>query len=123
MSQVENLMKTLEISREEALELIADDEDIDKGKAKDFDLTKEQEKNAKYYRQTHTKAKSTKPIKRERKPNVYKSDLIQYLVECLQDYENADFVQIANKEREIVFKNGQNAEFSLTLVQHRAKKS
>ena len=123
MSQIENLMKALDISREEALAMLKDDEDIEKGKPKDFDLTKDQEKNAKYYRQTHTKAKPTKPIKRERKPNVYKSDLIQYLVECLQDYEDADFVQIANKEREIVFKNGQNAEFSLTLVQHRAKKS
>lgn len=123
MSQVENLMKALGVSKEEALQIIADDNDIDKGKAKDFDLTKEQEKNAKHYRQTHQKKKSGKPVKREHKPNVYKANLIAYLAECLQDYNDADFVQIANKEREIVFKNSQNVEFSVTLVQHRAKKS
>lgn len=123
MSQVENLMKALGVSKEEALQIIADDNDIDQGKPKEFDLTKEQEKNAKHYRQTHQKKKSGKPVKRERKPNVYKVDLIAYLAECLQDYSDADFVQIANKEREIVFKNSQNVEFSVTLVQHRAKKS
>lgn len=123
MSQVENLMKALGVSKEEALQIIADDNDIDQGKPKDFDLTKEQEKNAKHYRQTHQKKKSGKPVKRERKSNVYKADLIAYLAECLQDYNDADFVQIANKEREIVFKNSQNVEFSVTLVQHRAKKS
>jgi hypothetical protein len=123
MSQVENLMKALGVSKEEALQIIADDNDIDQGKPKEFDLTKEQEKNAKHYRQTHQKKKCGKPIKKERKPNVYKADLIAYLAECLQDYADADFVQIANKEREIVFKNSQNVEFSVTLVQHRAKKS
>jgi hypothetical protein len=123
VSQVENLMKALGVSKEEALQIIADDNDIDQGKPKDFDLTKEQEKNAKHYRQTHQKKKSGKPVKRERKPNVYKADLIAYLAECLQDYNDADFVQISNKEREIVFKNSQNVEFSVTLVQHRAKKS
>jgi hypothetical protein len=123
VSQVENLMKALGVSKEEALQIIADDNDIDQGKPKDFDLTKEQEKNAKHYRQTHQKKKSGKPVKRERKPNVYKADLIAYLTECLQDYNDADFVQISNKEREIVFKNSQNVEFSVTLVQHRAKKS
>lgn len=123
MSQVENLMKALGVSKEEALQIIADDNDIDQGKPKEFDLTKEQEKNAKHYRQTHQKKKSGKPVKRERKSNVYKADLIAYLAECLQDYNDADFVQIANKEREIVFKNSQNVEFSVTLVQHRAKKS
>ena len=123
MSQVENLMKALGVSKEEALQIIADDNDIDQGKPKEFDLTKEQEKNAKHYRQTHQKKKSSKPVKREHKPNVYKADLIVYLAECLQDYNDADFVQIANKEREIVFKNSQNVEFSVILVQHRAKKS
>ena len=123
MSQVENLMKALGVSKEEALQIIADDNDIDQGKPKEFDLTKEQEKNAKHYRQTHQKKKSGKPVKRERKSNVYKADLIAYLAECLQDYNDADFVQIANKEREIVFKNSQNVEFSVILVQHRAKKS
>ena len=48
MSQVENLMKALGVTKEEALQIIADDEDIDKGIAKDFDLTKEQEQNAKH---------------------------------------------------------------------------
>ena len=123
MSQVEHLMKTLEISKEEALQLIADDEDIDKGKPKDFDLSKEQEKNSKHYRQTHTKNKTNKPVTRTRKPNVYKAEIIQYLFECLQDCENVKSVKIDNKERMISFKNGQNDEFSLTLVQHRAKKS
>jgi hypothetical protein len=123
MSQVENLMKALGVSKEEALQIIADDNDIDQGKPKDFDLTKEQEKNAKHYRQTHQKKKSGKPVKRERKPNVYKADLVQYLYECMCDYADANSVQIDNKERSLCFKNSQNVEFSVTLVQHRAKKS
>ena len=40
-------MKSLDITREEALEIIQDDDDIDHDKPKDFDLTEEQLKVAK----------------------------------------------------------------------------
>lgn len=45
--RIEHLMKSLDISREEALEIIQDDDDIDHNKPKDFDLSAEQLKVAK----------------------------------------------------------------------------
>ncbi len=39
---IAKLMKKLDISREEAIEVLRDDEDIEHGKEKSFDLTPEQ---------------------------------------------------------------------------------
>ncbi len=45
--RIAQLMKSLDITREEALEIIQDDDDIDHDKPKDYDLTEEQLKVAK----------------------------------------------------------------------------
>jgi hypothetical protein len=114
-------MKSLGCTKEEAIQIIKDDEDIDSNVKKDFDLSSEQEKIAKQYRNTHSKKKSDKKITRTRKPNEYKGEVIGFLAQKIAEF-GAKNVQIANKEREIVFKNDKNVEFSITLVQHRNKK-
>ena len=60
--QIQALMK-LGLSREEALQTLADDRDIDHGKPKDFDLSPEQMKNAKQYTKVGTRKTSTTSTK------------------------------------------------------------
>lgn len=76
--QIAHLMKTLDISEEEARQMIADDEAIDKG-ADLFPLTAEQEKASKQARGTGTRAYTF--TKRERKADNDKRFLID-LLEC-----------------------------------------
>lgn len=118
--KINQLMRSLGCTKEEAIQIIKDDEDIDKGLAKDFDLTKEQEKASKKYRSTNQRKKSDKPIKRERKPNKYKRWLINQLAESI--IYLVGNAEIKNVEREICFENDKGDSFSLTLVQHRKKK-
>lgn len=118
--QIQALMN-LGLTREEALQTLADDADIDKGKPKDFDLTKEQEKIAKQYTKTGTRKTSATPAKRERKENPTKATIIAEVFKFLNEkgYENAE---ITNKERQIAFKCGEN-DYELTLVQKRKPKN
>lgn len=119
--KIKQLMKSLGCTEEEAIQIIKDDEDIDKGVAKDFDLTPEQEKASKKYRSTNQRKKSDKPIKRERKPNDYKRWIIEELAETIILLTGD--ATISNVERQIDFENPTNGDtFSLTLVQHRKKK-
>lgn len=116
-------MRKLGLTDKEIEELIAADAAIDKGEKMSFDLTAEQAKEAKKYIKTGTK--KTPPVynldnengKRSRKENPTKAAIIQYLFECLKDYDN---VVITNKERQISFSCGDN-NFELTLVQKRKK--
>ena len=121
-SQKEKLMRTLGCTEEEALDIIASDKAIDQGKRVAFDLDPEREKMAKKMANAGTKKPTvykfdTKDKKRKEKPT--KGGIIQYLYECLADYEN---VAITNKERQIAFSANGN-DYELTLVQKRAKKS
>lgn len=95
--QIEKLMKTLNVSRAEALEIIETDKRIDKGE-KLFELDPELEAGAKKARQAD-RAKSTEPIKRERKADNDKGELVAVIAEAVAN-AGAD-VEITNKEREI----------------------
>jgi hypothetical protein len=121
--QIQALMN-LGLSREEALQTLADDADIDKGKPKDFDLSAEQLKNAKQYTKVGTRKTSTTPTKRERKENPTKALIIAELFKFLG--ENAEIfaenLEILNKERQIFFKCGEN-DYELTLTQKRKPKN
>lgn len=108
---IQTFMKNLEISREEAIELISDDEDIEKGVAKDFDLTAEQEKNARKARQV-ARGVSEKPIKRERKPDNTKRELIEILKTAVSAVDSD--LEVTNIEREIIF-HYQNRKFKIVL--------
>ena len=97
------LMQTLDISEQEALELIEDDEKIDKGE-KLCELTDEQKANSKKARQTGTRTQTT-PTKRERKEDTDKRFLISILYKALADNTNDAVVDITNPERQIDFEH------------------
>ena len=120
---IKSTMKALDLTREEAIEMWMDDHDIDQGKAKDFDLDPEKQKVVKEMTKAGGKARAKETKPRERKPNDEKREIIQdlngFLVNNCQNYINS--VEIANIEREITFKIGEN-DYSLTLTCHRKPK-
>ena len=115
--QIEQMMKTLHCSREEAIQVIMDDEAIDKGE-KLFEMTAEQKKAAKAMTNTGTKKRTV--TKRERKPDDEKAEIISIIAECLKAIEGFD-VEIIKGEREISLLIGQN-DYSITLTKHRPPK-
>lgn len=127
---ITNTMKTLEVSREEALEVWMDDHDIDAGKVKPFDLDPAKQKVVKEMTKAGGKVHSGESKPRERKPNEEKRAIIEALFHVMCDFHHAeeecitahvDNITTANPEREITFKIGENC-YSLTLTQHRKKK-
>lgn len=122
-TQKQKIMRVLEVSEKEAEEILAYDNAVDSGMKTQYDLTKEQEKETRKYRQADRKRTSYNFSKRERKPNATKGGLIQELYKFL--CENSEFstenVTILNKERQIGFQIGEN-KFELTLVQKRTPK-
>lgn len=120
--QVEKLMRLLDISEEEALQVIADDKAIDKGE-KLFEQTKEQKAVTKKMSAVGTRKAPTvynfDTTKRERKKDDTKEDFITKLAEFLENsYEN---VTILNPSKLISFKIGKDT-FELDLKRKRATK-
>ena len=124
-NRIASLMKSLHCSREDAIQVIMDDEAIDGGE-KLFELTAEQKKAAKAMTATGTKKKGS-TVKRERKPDEIKREVIATIAQNLdrccfgEDLSTVENVAIANPEREITFKIG-NDEYSVTLTKHRPPK-
>lgn len=96
---VEELMKTLNCSEEEAKDIIETDKAIDRG-ADPFPLTPEQEAVEKKMRQADRK-KEKVPRKVERKANADKREIMQVLDDALCDL--VDDVTLVNVERQIDF--------------------
>ena len=96
--QIAHLMNTLNISEEEAKQMIADDEAIDHG-ADLFPLTAEQQKASKQARGTGTRAYTF--TKRERKADNDKRFLIDLLERSLNGTANE--MTKTNPERQIDF--------------------
>ena len=119
-------MRSLKISEAEAREIIEYDNKVDKAKAKDkleFDLTDEQEKETRKWRQADRKPTVYDFSKRERKPNVLKGNLVTAFYNFLTSQNEFEILncEIANKERMICFEcDGEK--FDLTLVQKRHPK-
>lgn len=96
-------MATLDITREEAEQLIADDEAIDKG-AKLFELDKEAEKASKKARAIGTKtttATTKKP--REKKADNDKAQIMEEIREVISNLNGVSDIDVTNAEREMVF--------------------
>ena len=118
--QIQKMMKTLGLTEQEARELLADDAKIDKGQKMAFDLTPEQEENAKKARATGSKKPTAYKLeKRKRKENAEKRDILKALFELAEDcWDNAELV---NPERQVDFHlNGNH--YSITLTCHRPTK-
>lgn len=118
--KIQSLMKKLDISEAEAREILAYDEDVDKGKKTEFDLTPEQEKNTRKYRQAERKQTAYNFTKRERKPDLEKRQIIEEIAGFLSEKDGFD-VSIIKKEREISLIVGSN-DYSITLIKHRPPK-
>ena len=123
-SQKERIMRILNISPEEADDVLAYDQAVDRGEPTAYDLTPEQTKITRQYRQADRQPTVYKFQKRERKPNATKEGLVAEIAEFLE--KNSDFdtknVEITNKNREITFQIGQET-FTFTLVQKRKPKN
>lgn len=118
--QIQKMMKNLGLTEQEARELLADDAKIDKGQKMAFDLTPEQEKNAKKARATGTKKPTAYKFEnRKRKENTEKRDILKAIFELAEDcWDNAELV---NPERQVDFHlNGNH--YSITLTCHRSPK-
>ena len=115
--QIENAMRSLNLSREEAIEMLRDDEAIDKG-AELFELTDEQKKVAKQMTAAGG-GKHKEKVKRERKVDEDKHEIMQTLDDALCDI--ADNVDERKADSEISFSyNG--ARYTLKLIKHRPTK-
>lgn len=113
------LSKILKISIPEAKEVLEMDKRIDRGE-KLFELPPELEAGAKKARRADRK--KVENVKRERKPDEDKRELIQYLESSLEDAHHRDMdlddIIITNPEREMEFTyNG--IKYRLTLMRPR----
>ena len=105
--QVKKLMKTLNVSEQEAMEILNADREIDRG-AKLYSLDKEAEKESKKARQCDRK----KPMicksdssKKKNPANESKSAIISNVISALEQMDATE-ITIANPEREFTFKMG-----------------
>ena len=115
--EIVHLMKSLDISREEAEQLWEDDNND-----YESDEMKEMAEKAKKNGLLKVGARQAGPVTekkpRERKPNEDKRFLIDCLFDSLKDFDNCEIV---NPERQIDFLlNG--VHYSVTLTAHRAPK-
>ena len=125
LALAEKHMKTLGLSREDAIQLVLDDKAIDKGEKMDFDLTPEKKKVSKKYTGTGTKKRTVYKFDttKSKKENPVKQTIIAEIEQFLlkNDAICAENVEITNKERQIAFKKDGN-DYELTLVQKRKPK-
>ena len=123
--KVKEIMRLLDCTEEEALDVIRTDEIIDKGGRTEYDLPIAEEKAAlKIGRIDERKAKSANNKRgKVRAENPTKSGIIAEIAEFLTEKSQfaCENVEITNKERQIAFKIGENA-YEFTLVQKRKSK-
>ena len=98
--KIAKLMKNLDITEEEAMQLIEDDKRIDRGENL-FELSDEQKAIAKKASQAD-RAPIEGKIKREHKENADKQTLINSMGEFFASIGGSD-VCVLNKEREMTF--------------------
>ena len=115
---IERNMKLLDISREEATQMLEDDRRIDKGE-KLFTLTPEQEKASKKARQADRKKKTTvykfDTSKRKKPENKEKQIIITTLTESVEKL-GAENLDVTNNEREFFFElNGTKYKIVLSM--------
>ena len=113
-AEIQKLMKNLDLSREEAIQLLQDDDDD-----VTVELTPDQQKVANKMMQGDRK-KETAPRKRERKPDNDKRHLIDLLEIAVGHNPDVTDFEIVNVEREVMFRyNG--TLYRLTLMKPREK--
>ena len=119
--QIKKLMLNLDISEEEAIELINEDKEVDKMKMADIDndLTEEQKKNIKKAKSAVSENKKS-PKSREKKIDAVKAKMITEIADCLKACGYAD-VEITNVHKYIDFTFDGN-HYTVNLIKKNAKK-
>lgn len=117
---VERLMRGGHYSLEEATQIAIDDWRIDHGDRCEWEPTVEEEKAMrKATKVVGERKKSATPVKRERKEDAVKQELIALLAEALGAY--GEDVVVTNKERIIAFNVGEDS-FEVMLTKKRKAK-
>ena len=111
--RIAQIMKSLDLTREEALELLEDDDKIEHNQKMPFDLTKEQEKNV---RKMKNVARTVDAYGKQRtrtvKEDAEKLLLIKLIADTLS--EQTESLTVTNPQREINFEF-QNRKFKIVL--------
>lgn len=118
--EIDNLMKTLELTEQEAIETWLDDNDYTTNEQVE-ELTKKAKANG----TTKIGARinvENKKVERERKENPTKALIINQLWQKLAEIEHISNLKVENKEKLITFSLNGN-DYKLDLVQKRAKKA
>ena len=117
---IQKHMKTLHCTREEAIDVIKCDDEIDGGNTELFALTADQKKMVRNLTKADRNPNAKREVKRERKIDDDKLTVFNVLKEAL---EGAEIENLSCKnEAEISFTyNG--AEYTVKLTKHRAKKA
>ena len=117
--RIKAVMIAANCSYEDAVQVIEDDEAIDKGERLDWEPTIEEEKEMRKATRLKVDRKPSGERKpREREADTDKREIVAKVAEAMGQYEN---VEIANVEREVTFVID-GAEYSLTLTKHRKSK-
>lgn len=118
-AEIEQSMKSLDISKEEAIQMWLDDNDYTSNEEQE-ELDKKAAK-AHVNKNARGEKKESKP-RPPRKPNDEKRAIIDSLMGWAASLTWLDSFANPNPEREITFTIGNN-DYSITLTQHRKKKA
>ena len=127
--RIEQLMKTLDITYDEAVEMLNEDKEIDRMKDSEVtsDLSADQKKAIKKYTNV-ARGKEVERVdaygkkkKRTVKDDDVKQMLITLIAETLEDSFEVKDVNITNKQKTIAFKVGAD-DFEIDLKRKRKKK-
>ena len=119
-NEIKVLIKTLELTEQEAIETWLDDNDYTTNEQVE-ELTKKAKANGttKIYARINVE---NKKVERERKANPTKALIIDQLWQKLAEIEHISNLKVENKEKLITFSLNGN-DYKLDLVQKRAKKA
>lgn len=116
--EIEKQMKANHCTRQEALEILQWDYEIDHGNTENGALTKEQKAMVRTLTKADKDPLKKRTVKRERKVNENKKVLIEKIAQALAETENLS----VKTETEISFTyNGKS--YSVKLTEHREKKA
>lgn len=116
--EIEKQMKANHCTRQEALEILQWDYEIDHGNTENGALTKEQKAMVRTLTKADKDPLKKRTVKRERKVNENKKILIEKIAQALAETENLS----VKTETEISFTyNGKS--YSVKLTEHREKKA
>ena len=118
--ELDNLMKTLGLTEQEAIETWLDDNDYTTNEQVE-ELTKKAKANGTTKIGARVNVENKK-VERERKENPTKALIIDQLWQKLAEIEHISNLKVENKEKLITFSLNGN-DYKLDLVQKRAKKA